>query len=98
VFIVLLNISSSKEQAAIHMAEHKAWLQNGFDEGVFLASGNLSGQPGGGILIHGLSEDQLQQRLNQDPFVIHGIVTVQIIEITPSKTDPRMAFLLESMA
>lgn len=97
-FIVLLNISGSKEQAAKHMAEHKAWLQNGFDDGVFLASGNLSGPPGGGILIHGLNEDELQQRLNQDPFVIHGIVTVQIIEITPSKTDPRMAFLLESVA
>lgn len=97
-FIVLLNISGSKELAAKHMAEHKAWLQNGFEEGVFLASGNLSGQPGGGILIHGLNEDELQQRLNQDPFVIHGIVSVQIIEITPSRTDPRMAFLLESVA
>ncbi len=97
-YIVLLNISGNKEQAAEYMAEHKAWLQRGFDDGVFLASGNLSGPPGGGILIHGLNEDELQQRLNQDPFVTHGIVTIQIIEITPTKTDSRMAFLLESLA
>lgn len=97
-FIVLLKISGSKERAAEYMAEHKAWLQQGFDEGVFLASGNLSGQPGGGILVHGLSEAEVQQRLAQDPFVVHGIVTAQVIEITPSKTDPRLAFLLERTA
>ncbi|MDO8459168.1 MAG: YciI family protein [Burkholderiaceae bacterium] len=95
-FIVLLKISGSKERASEWMAAHKAWLQQGFDEGVFLASGNLTGQPGGGILVHGLSEAEVQQRLSQDPFVIHGIVTVQVIAIMPSKVDPRLAFLLES--
>lgn len=97
-FIVLLKISGSKERAAECMAEHKAWLQQGFDEGVFLASGNLTGQPGGGIVVHGLSEAEVQQRLGQDPFVIHGIVTAQVIGITPSKVDPRLAFLLKGAA
>jgi len=94
VFIVLLKMTGSKERAAECMAEHKAWLQKGFDDGVFLASGNLTGQPGGGIVVHGLDEAEVQQRLSQDPFVLHSIVTVQVIEITPSKTDPRLAFLL----
>jgi uncharacterized protein YciI len=98
VFIVLLKMSGNKERAAECMAEHKAWLQQGFDEGIFLASGNLTGQPGGGILVHGLSEAEVLQRLSQDPFVIHGIVTAQVIGITPSKVDPRLAFLLNSQA
>lgn len=93
-FIVLLKMSGSKERAADYMAEHKAWLQQGFDDGVFLTSGNLTGQPGGGIVVHGPTEVELQQRLGQDPFVAHGIVTSQVFEITPSKTDPRLAFLM----
>ena len=93
-FIVLLKITGSKERAAEVMAEHKAWLQKGFDDGVFLASGNLTGQPGGGIVVYGLKEAELQQRTSQDPFVRYGIVAVEIIEITPSNVDPRLAFLL----
>lgn len=96
-FMVLLNLSGNKERAAEYMAGHRTWLQKGFDDGVFLTSGNLVAQPGGGILIHGLSEEEVQARLSQDPFVAHEIVTVQILEITPTKTDPRMAFLLENV-
>lgn len=95
-FIVLLKISGNKERTTECMAAHKAWLQQGFDDGVFLVSGNLAGQPGGGILVHGLSEAEVQQRVNQDPFVIHNIVTVQVIGITPSRVDPRLTFLLDS--
>lgn len=98
VFIVLLKMSGNKERAAEYMAEHKAWLQQGFDDGVFLASGNLTGQPGGGIVANGLSEAEVRQRLGQDPFVIHGLVSVELIGITPSRTDPRLAFLMESTA
>ncbi len=97
-FIVILTISGTKESAAPWMSEHKAWLQQGFDDGVFLAAGNLTDVPGGGILAHGLSDAALRMRVEQDPFVRHGIVTVQVVEITPSIVDPRVSFLLDRSA
>ncbi|MGQ0709415.1 MAG: YciI family protein [Rhodoferax sp.] len=97
-FIVSLALAGNPAQAAPHMAAHKAWLQQGFDDGVFLASGNLMGQPGGGIVVHGVSEAELHERLDQDPFVSQGIVSVQVVGITPTRVDSRLAFLRESEA
>jgi len=30
-----------------------------------------------------------------DPFVVEGVMTADVLKITPSKVDPRMAFLME---
>ena len=98
-FVVSLKLTGSREQAAAHLAAHKAWLQAGFDDGVFLAAGNLLGQPGGGILVHGLDEAALRARLAQDPFVANQLVEVELAGFTPAKTDARLDFLLpESVA
>jgi uncharacterized protein YciI len=97
-FVVSLKLTGSREQAAPHMAAHKEWLQAGFDDSVFLAAGNLLGQPGGGILVHGLDEQALRQRLAQDPFVANGLVEVTLAGFTPAKTDARLDFLLAEAA
>jgi len=93
-FVVSLKLTASREQAAPWMAAHKDWLQAGFDDGVFLAAGNLHGQPGGGILVHGLEEAAVRARLAQDPFVANGLVEVELSGFTPAKTDSRLQFLL----
>jgi hypothetical protein len=36
----------------------------------------------------------LQNRVNDDPFVAEGIVSVEILEVAPAKADERLAFLL----
>ena len=41
----------------------------------------------------GLSRAELEARLQQDPFVAEDVVRVDIVEITPRRTDPRLAFL-----
>ncbi len=97
-FIVMLKMSGAKERAAEKMAEHKAWLQRGFDDGFFLASGNLMDEPGGGILVHGLSKAEVMQLVSEDPFVVDGIVTAHVIGMTPSKVDPRLEFALSGSA
>lgn len=45
-FVVLLKFSTNKSRAGEWMSDHKAWLQKGFDDGVFMASGSLQGQQG----------------------------------------------------
>ena len=94
-FIVQLRFSSNKSQAGQHMEGHKAWLQRGFEDGVFLLSGSLQPNLGGGIVAHGLSREALQERVNEDPFVAEDVVTAEIVEMTASRADDRLSFLVE---
>lgn len=94
-FIVLLTFSENKAQAAIHMEGHKAWIKQGFDDGVFLLVGSLQPNRGGGILAHNESLQALQNRINQDPFVAEKVVNADILEMTPATADQRLAFLLD---
>ncbi|KAF0205335.1 MAG: hypothetical protein FD173_1097 [Gallionellaceae bacterium] len=93
-FIVLLKFSDNKSMATQHMPGHNAWLKQGFDEGVFLLAGSLQLGMGGAVMAHNISLADLQRRVEDDPFVAENIVKADIIEITPGKTDERLAFLL----
>jgi len=77
------------------MDGHKLWVKQGFDEGKFLLVGSLQPNLGGSLIVHNSSLSELQERVNQDPFVAENIVRAEIIEISPSKTDERLQFLME---
>lgn len=94
-FIVQLKFSRNKANADKFMEGHKEWIKRGFDDGVFLLVGTLQPNLGGGIVVHETSLPDLQSRVNQDPFVEEEIVSAEIIEITPSRTDERLEFLLD---
>ena len=93
-FIVLLKFSSNKGQASQFMEGHKEWIKRGFDDGVFLVAGSLQPNLGGGIVAHNTSLSDLQNRVNDDPFVAENVVSAEILEIAPSRTDERLEFLL----
>jgi len=93
-FIVLLKFSGNKAQAGQFMEGHKEWIKRGFDDGVFVLVGSLQPNSGGGILAHNTSLPDLQARVNADPFVAQNVVSAEILEITPSKADDRLKFLL----
>ena len=97
-FIVLLKFADQRSRAAEWMPAHKAWLQKGFDDGVFLASGSLADSQGGCILAHGTDLSSLQQRLADDPFVAHGVVGTEVIQATLSKAHAALAGVLETGA
>ncbi len=94
-FIVLLKFSSNKGQASQFMKGHKEWIKRGFDDGVFLLVGGLQPNLGGGIVAHNTSLSDLQSRVNDDPFVAENVVSAEILEIAPSRTDERLEFLLD---
>ena len=94
-FIVLLKFSDNKDQAGQFMEGHKEWIKRGFDDGVFLLAGSLQPKLGGGIVAHNTSLPDLQSRVKTDPFVAENVVTAEILEIAPSKSDARLSFLLD---
>jgi uncharacterized protein YciI len=93
-FVVLLRFSSNKSQAGQFMQGHNEWIKRGFDDGVFLLVGTLQPNLGGGIVAHNTSLAGLQSRVNADPFVSQKVVSAEIIEITPSRADERLKFIL----
>jgi uncharacterized protein YciI len=93
VFVVLLRFSDHKSKASQSMEGHKEWMKRGFDDGVFLLVGNLQPNLGGGIVAHNTSLKDLHSRVNNDPFVVENVVKAEILEIAPSRADPRLSFL-----
>lgn len=93
-FIVLLKFSDNKGQAGEFMEGHNEWLRRGFDNGVFLLGGSLQPNLGGGIVAHNTTLSEIQNRVNEDPFVAQNVVKAEIYEITPAKVDERLDFLL----
>ncbi len=93
-FLVLLKFSDNKSQASAFMDGHNQWLERGFAEGVFVMAGSLASGQGGTVLVHDKSRDVVEQRVNEDPFVIENIVAAEIIEIEPKRVDERLGFLM----
>ena len=92
-FVILLKFGPNKDKAPAFMAGHKAWIDKGFDDGVFLMVGSLMPNAGGGILASGAARAEIEHRVGQDPFVAEGIVDAEILEIDPARADDRLAFL-----
>jgi uncharacterized protein YciI len=92
-FVVLLKFSGNETEASRYMEAHTEWIKRGFDDGVFLLVGILQPKLGGGIVAHNTSLTELQRRVAADPFVEQNIVSADILEITPSRTDERLKFI-----
>ncbi|WP_428610357.1 YciI family protein [Sedimenticola sp.] len=93
-FIVLLKFSGNKAQAGQFIAGHNEWIKRGMDEGVFLLVGSLQPNLGGFILVNSTLREDLQDRINSDPFVEQDVVTAEILELSPNQADKRLAFLV----
>lgn len=91
-FFITLRFAD-KARAPQFMDGHNAWLRQGFDDGVFLVAGNLLPGVGGAILAHNASVDEIETRVQADPFVAEGVVSAEIMAIAPGRTDERLAFL-----
>jgi len=92
-YVVTLTFSDNKSRAGELMEGHKAWIQRGFDRGLFLMVGSLQPNRGGGILAHGADRSDLETFVAEDPLVAENVVTADILEITPARLDERLDFL-----
>lgn len=93
-YIVLLKFAANKARASQLMDGHKAWIERGFDDGVFLLTGSLRPGLGGAIVAHNTSLPDLQRRVNDDPFVAEGVVGAEILDVATSRADERLAAVL----
>lgn len=94
VFIVLLRLSTNRGAAREHVTAHREWLQRGIDDGVFLLAGTLQPAAGGVVVAHNTSLEELEARVNADPFVIEDVVRPEILEVAPTQAADPLGRLL----
>ena len=92
--IIFLKFGPNKAQASTYMEAHNAWITKGMNEGIFQCVGSL-GVGGGFILAHGESDADIKSRVDLDPFVEHGIVTVEINQVNPKRAVPQLEYLID---
>jgi len=93
-FVILLKLSENKSKAGEFMDAHNDWIKRGFEDGVFLLVGSLQSGLGGSVIAHNTSLSALQERVNDDPFVVQNIASAEILEIDAKKADERLSFLV----
>jgi len=93
-FVILLKFSTHRAKAGQFMERHNAWLRDGFDKGVFLVSGGLQPGAGGAVVAHHATPEQIRAIVDEDPFVVEGVVTAEIVEIAASRSIPELEFLI----
>ncbi len=92
-FIVRLTYTAPLEEIDREVEAHRAWVEAGLAEGVFVAAGPLVPRTGGVILAHGVTREALDARLAEDPFARAGLVQVEVVDYAIRVADPRLAFL-----
>ena len=93
-YFIFLKFGPNRALAGQWMAGHGQWIQQGIDDGVFLVAGSLDNAQGGAILAASIDKDELLERVQLDPFVVHSVVVPEVHAIAPSRMAPGMAALL----
>lgn len=95
-FILELTYTASLDRVDALLEEHVAWLDRGYAEGVFVASGLKHPRDGGVILAVGPRAD-VEARVAGDPFAVHGVADYRVVEFVPTRTAAALGAYRESL-
>ncbi len=84
-FVVILTYKKPLTDIDKHLTEHRAFLDSGYKNNFFVASGPKNPRDGGVIISQLKNRDELENILKQDPFSIHDVADYEIIEFDPIK-------------
>lgn len=85
-FVIELTYKVDLAQIEQHLGDHRAFLDQHYAAGQFLASGAKVPRDGGVILATATSKATVKNIIEQDPFYIHQFADYTITEFVPSKT------------
>jgi uncharacterized protein YciI len=77
-FLVLTTFTSQEKRSA-HRAEHRVHLNNLVDQGKLIFAGPFDDESGGLIIFEAVSEKEVREMMDEDPFSREGVFdTVEI--------------------
>jgi uncharacterized protein YciI len=83
-YLVILDYEVPLEEIDAALPAHRAWLDEGYDAGLFLASGPREPRTGGVILARG-ERAVIEAALARDPFVLRRLARHELVEFRPSR-------------
>lgn len=92
--LITLSYAASLDAVDAHMSAHVAWLNQGFDNGLFLIAGRQVPRVGGMILSRG-RRAEVEALAATDPFITSGVATFTVTEVAASMATDSLAALLE---
>lgn len=84
-FILSLTYVKPTEEADRLMQPHMDWVNEGYDRGMFLASGRKNPRTGGVILARG-ERAELEAYVAADPFTVEGVALYDVTEVAVTRT------------
>jgi uncharacterized protein YciI len=90
-FIIIMTYTAPLTTIDQHLASHRDYLQQGYEQNYYIASGPQNPRTGG-ILISQLKDrEQIEGIMNNDPFTLLNLADYEIIEFNPVKYHPDFA-------
>ncbi|WP_426238990.1 YciI family protein [Pararhizobium sp. DWP1-1-3] len=93
-FILSLTYTAELSEVDRHIAPHMDWVKDGYDTGVFLASGRKNPRTGGVIFARG-TRAEIEALVAADPFTIHAVADYDITEVAVTRTAPGLEALAQ---
>src|SRR5262245_17331336 len=95
-FVIELVYKADLSQIDARMKAHMQFLKKYYAAGHFLVSGRKIPREGGIILAVGASRQEIEQIIQEDPFVQHGLAEFRIIEFRASQRAEDMPKRIET--
>ena len=95
-FIVTSRYTASPEAIAAALPDHRVWVADLYERGVFVLSGRLVPFVGGFMLARDVTRPELEAILGADPFRLAGLLEHAIVEVHPTQWAPALAVLSEA--
>ncbi len=96
-FILSLTYTADLSEVDRHIEPHMDWVKDGYDRGIFLASGRKNPRTGGVILAHG-TRSEIDAIVAADPFTIHRVADYEVTEVMVTRTAEGLEGLKEELS
>lgn len=94
-FVISVTYLKPMEMVEQYLPAHVEFLDRYLVRGIFMASGRKNPRTGGIILAAGVTREQLERMIEEDPFKANGIASYEIIDFTPNRTSAEFGSLMD---
>jgi len=94
-YVVSLTYKVPEEIVDFHLPAHATWLQDAFDDGVFMVAGRKIPRTGA-LLLSNADRPTLDAALAKDPFYVNGVAEFEVMEFHANRVAPGYENLMDS--
>lgn len=91
-FIIEITYKVSFEELQEILPAHRAFLDEGYSEGLLLMSGPQNPKTGGIVVARANDEKEIKEYFSNDPYHTKGVAEHRFIEFTPVKYNELIKF------